>query len=202
MPTARARKPVANQLRIIGGQWRSRILHFPDSESLRPTPQRVRETLFNWLGQDLTGLAVLDLFAGSGALAFESLSRGAALAVAVDNDPQVIRSLSDNAKLLNAHHLEVHRVDAAAFLTRETRRFDLITADPPFSQSWFPKLWTLLAPRIAPGGWLYVEQARPVEVPDGWELHRQRKAGQVHYHLLRRAGNTTGPTLPQPRLNP
>ena len=127
MPIARAGKPLTNQLRIIGGQWRSRIIRFPDAESLRPTPERVRETLFNWLGQDVSGFDVLDLFAGSGALAFESLSRGAALAVAVDNDPKVIRCLADNARLLGAaDRLEIQRGDAMAFLARETRRFDLI----------------------------------------------------------------------------
>ena len=185
MPTARSRAAPANQLRIIGGIWRSRILRFSPTATLRPTPDRVRQTLFNWLGQELDGMSVLDLFAGSGALAFESLSRGAGLAVAVDSDKAAVASLHDNAARLGAAALEIHRSDAVAFLARETRRFDIVFADPPFSQTWFPRLWSLVAPRIAVGGWLYIEQSRPVDAPAGWEVHRHQRAGLVHYHLLR-----------------
>ena len=175
-----------NRLRIIGGVWRSRIIHFPAIDPLRPTPDRVRETLFNWLGQDLTGLAILDLFAGSGALSFEALSRGAASAVAVDAHPEAARSLRVNARALGTANLEIHRGDAAHFLASDRRRFDVVFLDPPFREPWLPRLWPLLDQRTAPGGWLYVEQGAPIEPPPGWDLHRQRKAGNVHYHLLRR----------------
>ena len=194
MPTARSSKSTANQVRIIGGRWRSRIIHFPPAQSLRPTPDRVRETLFNWLGQDLSGLSVLDLFAGSGALAFEALSRGAGLAVAVDASPEIVRSLNDNATTLGATNLEAHRADAAGFLTRESRRFDVILVDPPFRESWMQRLWPLLEARSAPGGWVYVEQGSAFDLPDGWEMYRQRKAGLVHYHLLRRWGQVHAAT--------
>src|SRR5687768_14078341 len=132
MPSAPSRNAPANQLRIIGGKWRSRIIRFPPAAAVRPTPDRVRETLFNWLGQELDGLLVLDLFAGSGALAFEALSRGAALAVAVDADKAAVAGLHDNAARLDTAALEIHRADAMAFLKHETRRFDVVFADPPF----------------------------------------------------------------------
>ena len=191
MPSARSRKTPANQLRIIGGRWRSREIHFPDADALRPTPDRVRETLFNWLGQSLDGLSVLDLFAGSGALAFEALSRGAAWAVAVDSDAAAVASLRENAARLGATDLETHRSDAVAYLAHETRQFDVVFADPPFREPWLARLWSLLPARIAIGGWLYLEQGAVIDVPDGWELYRHRKAGQVHYHLLRRAATAT-----------
>ena len=187
MPTARSPKSPANQLRIIGGRWRSRIIQFPPALSLRPTPDRVRETLFNWLGQDLSGLSVLDLFAGSGALAFEALSRGAGVAVAVDASAEIVRSLNCNGARLGATNLEVHRGDAVQFLSRESRRFDVILVDPPFREAWMDRLWPLLDARSAPGGWIYVEQGIVFDPPGGWEMYRQRKAGQVHYHLLRRS---------------
>ncbi len=111
----------ANRVRIIGGAWRGRRIAFPGVEGLRPTPDRVRETLFNWLGQDLTGKRCLDLYAGTGALALEALSRGAALAVAVDRSPALIASLQSTANVLGATALEAHIADARRFLAAETR---------------------------------------------------------------------------------
>jgi 16S rRNA (guanine966-N2)-methyltransferase len=182
-----------NQVRIIGGKWRSRLLRFPPAADLRPTPDRVRETLFNWLGQDLSELTTLDLFAGSGALSFEALSRGAALAVAVDAGEPAVAALRDNAAVLGATGLEAHRADALAFLRRETRGFDLIFLDPPFADDWLPRLWPLLPARLNPGGWLYVERGKPVRPAPGWEIFRHQRAGLVHYHLLRRtAGDVAG----------
>ena len=215
MPVSKPRRPasaavasaaaVTNSVRIKGGQWRSRVIKFPPIDGLRPTPDRVRETLFNWLGQDLTGLAVLDLFAGSGALAFESLSRGARLAVAVEMHPEAIRALQANAATLGAvrasldaprldmavasadsPHIDIVRRDAVRFLEADPRRFDVIFIDPPFTEPWWPRLAPLLDARAAAGGWIYVEQGQPIEPPPGWEVHRQRQAGHVHYHLLRR----------------
>lgn len=192
MPRSTPRLSTPNQVRIIGGKWRGRLLRFPPAADLRPTPDRVRETLFNWLGQELSELTTLDLFAGSGALSFEALSRGAALAVAVDAGGTAVASLHDNAAVLGATGLEAHRADALAFLRRETRGFDLIFLDPPFKDEWLPRLWPLLPARLNPGGWLYVEQGQPVQPPPGWEIFRHQRAGQVHYHLLRRVAGNLG----------
>ncbi|MEO8132984.1 MAG: 16S rRNA (guanine(966)-N(2))-methyltransferase RsmD [Betaproteobacteria bacterium] len=173
-------------MRIIGGRWRRRLLHFPPAADLRPTPDRVRETLFNWLGQNLTGLSVLDLFAGSGSLAFEALSRGAVLAVAVETVEPAVSALRENAALLGATALEPRRADAVRFLQTDARGFDVIFLDPPFREQWMDRLWPLLPARLNAGGWLYVEQGQPVAPPPEWEVFRQQRAGQVHYHLLRR----------------
>lgn len=176
-----------NRVRIIGGKWRRRALRFPPSEGLRPTPDRVRETLFNWLGQDLSGKHCLDPFAGSGALCFEALSRGASRVVGVEQDRQAFRSLQQNAALLGAEGCELHAADALQFLRRETRTFDVIFLDPPFAAGLVPALWQTVASLLAPEGLIYVESAESQEAPPGWEIWRQGKAGKVHYHLLRRA---------------
>ena len=176
------------KVRIIGGRWRSRILRFPDLPSLRPTPDRVRETLFNWLGQDLTDLATLDLFAGSGALSFEALSRGARLAVAIDRSADAIAALRRNATVLDAPGLEARTADAGEFLRSDERRFDVVFLDPPFGEPWLARLWPLLPPRLAVGGYVYVEQPTVVEAPAGWQMLRHGQAGRVHYHLLRVVG--------------
>ncbi len=122
-----------HQIRIIGGRWRGRRVRFPAIADVRPTPDRVRETLFNWLGQDLTGLTTLDPYTGSGALSLEALSRGASLAVAVDREPQLVRALAVTGDALGTSSLETHCADALAFLARETRTFDVVFLDPPFA---------------------------------------------------------------------
>jgi 16S rRNA (guanine966-N2)-methyltransferase len=180
------RRP-ANRLRIIGGRWRGRRIDFASVPGLRPTPDRVRETLFNWLGQDLAGARTLDLFAGSGALTFEALSRGAALGVAVDHHAAVVRKLVANGTALGAMALETHCSDARIFLARETRAFDVIFLDPPFGSADWNALLPAVAERLAPSGMLYVEAAEAIDPPGGMEAWRGDKAGQVHYHLLRRA---------------
>ena len=134
---------VANRVRIIGGIWRRRLVRFPAVEGLRPTPDRVRETLFNWLGQDLAGKRCLDLYAGSGALTLEALSRGAALAVAVDRNAALIAAIGTTASALGATALETRVADARAFLERETREFDVVFLDPPFREDPWP--WLLPA---------------------------------------------------------
>jgi len=184
------------RIRIIGGRWRSRILRFPDEPTLRPTPDRVRETLFNWLGQDLTDLATLDLFAGSGALSFEALSRGARLAVAVDRSREAMAALRRNAGTLEATGLELRQSDATDFLRAERRRFDVVFLDPPFGEPWVARLWPLIHPRVAPGGLVYVEQPDSIEAPPGWVVIRRGHAGRVHYHLLRIAGTPMTRTDP------
>jgi len=179
----------ANAIRIIGGQWRGRRLRFPDTPALRPTPDRVRETLFNWLGQDLTGHTTLDPFAGSGALSFEALSRGAALAVAVDRDRALVRALVAMAEKLGTRALEAHCAEAQSFMLRDARCYDVIFLDPPFAADHWARLFPVAAARLAQGGWLYVEAPEPIAAPPGLAIWRSDKAGQVHYHLLRHAGS-------------
>lgn len=178
--------PQAQRIRIIGGRWRGRRIRFPAVAGLRPTPDRVRETLFNWLGQDLDGASTLDPFAGSGALSLEALSRGAALAVAVDRQPELVRALASTARTLAASTLETHCADGHAFLARETRLFDVVFLDPPFADPRWETLLPAAAARVAPTGALYVEAAAAIAAPAGFAITRGDKAGRVHYHLLRR----------------
>jgi 16S rRNA (guanine966-N2)-methyltransferase len=177
-------KPPFNRVRIIGGRHRGRVLRFPGVPGLRPTPDRVRETLFNWLGQDLDGRSTLEPYAGSGALSLEALSRGASLAVAVDRDGDAVRALEANARSLGVA-LETHRAEARAFIERETRRFDVVFLDPPFGEDPWPWLLPAAAARLAsPGALVYAEARRRLSPPDTLAVVREGRAGQVHYHLL------------------
>ncbi len=180
----------SNQVRIIGGAWRGRRVRFPAIKDVRPTPDRVRETLFNWLGQDLTGSRTLDLFAGSGALSLEALSRGASLAVAVDRRRELVHALADTGQTLGASGLETHCADAHAFLARESRSFDVVFLDPPFAQGTLEVMLPAAASRLTDDGALYVEAPGTVVPPDGFSVWRRDKAGQVHYHLLRRTNRS------------
>ena len=178
-----------NTLRIIGGEWRRRVLHFPDSEGLRPTPDRVRETLFNWLGQDLTGLSCLDLFAGSGALGFEAASRAAAKVVLVEKSPRVFAALAANARLLGAGaRLEIVAADAVRFASTvpPAGRFDVLFLDPPYQQGWIDRLAPLLPALLADDGVVYVEAEHALEGCGQWRTLRHGRAGQVFYHLMRK----------------
>jgi 16S rRNA (guanine966-N2)-methyltransferase len=183
-------KPAANRIRIIGGMHRGRIIRFPDAAGLRPTPDRVRETLFNWLGQDLGGLRTLDLYAGTGVLSMESLSRGAARAVAVDRNPDLVRLLGETAASIGIDGLETHTADARAYLARETRTFDVVFLDPPFDIDDWQWLLPAAAKRLSSLGRVYAEAPRKLEAPDGLSMLRHDRAGQVHYHLLAREGET------------
>ena len=174
-------------MRIIGGQWRSRIVRFPDAQSLRPTPDRLRETLFNWLGQDLTGKVCLDLFAGSGALGFEAASRGARHVVMVEQNAGVCRALQETQVMLTADQVELHRGDALGFLKADTRRYDVVFLDPPFQLGWLPRLLPLLPVRLAPEARVYLEAEAQVAMPEGFEVIRQTRAGQVHGLLIKYA---------------
>lgn len=178
-------KPPGQRLRIIGGRFRGRVIRFPAVAAVRPTPDRVRETLFNWLGQDLTGRSTLDLYAGSGALTLEALSRGAAHAVAVDRNRALVEALSATALAFGAAGLEAHVADARAFIDAQNRRFDVIFLDPPFGEDPWPWLLPGCAERLAPGGFVYAEAARQITPPPPLSLHRHATAGRVHYHLLR-----------------
>ena len=172
-------------MRIIGGRYRSRVLQFPQRPELRPTPDRVRETLFNWLGQDLSGRTCLDLFSGSGALGFEAASRYAASVTMVEQNPAVHRALADNAALLKAGQVRLLRMDALQFLAQDTQPFDVIFLDPPFGQGWLEKLLPLLAPHLAPDGVVYAESESPLQDGPDWQVYKHGKAGNVHYHLLK-----------------
>jgi 16S rRNA (guanine966-N2)-methyltransferase len=151
---------------------------------VRPTPDRVRETLFNWLGQDLTGRSCLDLFAGSGALGFESLSRGARTVVLVEHDRQVARELRENGQKLGATNLEVVDADALQFLRSDGRAFDIVFVDPPYGAGLLPGLLERLPAHLAEDGVVYVESGEALALPPGWEARRSGRAGAVHYQLL------------------
>ena len=174
----------ANRVRIIGGSWRSRTIRFPPVEGLRPTPDRVRETLFNWLGQDMSGWRCLDLYAGTGALSLEAASRGAALAVAVERNRSAAEAIAAAKATVSADALELHVADAPAFIVREERRFDAIFLDPPFDDDPWDWLLPACAARLEPRGYLYAEAGRAIRPPPGLVTWRSDRAGQVHYHLF------------------
>ena len=179
-----------NTVRIIGGQWRRRLLRFPDGEGLRPTPDRVRETLFNWLGQDLGGLACLDLFAGSGALGFEAASRNAASVVIVDRSASAVAALLANAQTLRADgRLRIVRADAVEFASAQRlpeSRFDVLFLDPPYGHGWLDRVSPFLSGLVAEDGVIYVEAEHAIESCGDWRTDRSGKAGQVFYHLMRK----------------
>ncbi len=175
-----------NSVRIIGGEFRRRVLKLPDSEGLRPTPDRVRETLFNWLGQELDGWHCLDLFAGSGALGFEAMSRGAARVVLVEKVPAVLDALRANAAMLNQPPaLEIVRGDALQYLASAQPGFDLVFLDPPFRKGWIEKIEPLLGKVLKAEAAVYVETEQEIESLGAWRTVRHGKAGEVHYHLMR-----------------
>jgi 16S rRNA (guanine966-N2)-methyltransferase len=174
-----------NKVRIIGGEFRSRVISFPDAEGLRPTPDRVRETLFNWLGQTLYGRSCLDLFAGSGALGFEAASRGAERVVMVEKNRAALISLRDNVKKLGCANVFVHGQDGLEFASGDTQRYDIIFLDPPFQSDCLPKLLEILPQRLSENGVVFVESGNAITVPSPWHVIKSGKAGQVHYQLLR-----------------
>ena len=175
----------ANRVRIIGGLWRSRQIAFPDSKDLRPTPDRVRETLFNWLGQDLTGKTCLDLYAGSGALGFEAASRGAKRVVMLERDALTCKALQASREALGAAQVEVLRADALEFIRGSRASYDVVFLDPPFSANAWGAALSLLAPLLAPDAVVYCESAGKIDLPADWQTVKQGKAGQVRYQLLR-----------------
>ena len=172
------------KVRIIAGDYRGRRIPVPQKPDLRPTPDRVRETLFNWLGQWLDGLVCLDLFAGSGALGFEAASRGAARVVMVENDAVVFQSLEKFRALVGARAVEVVRGDALEYLARARERFDVVFLDPPFRQNALPAVLERLTPRLAKGARVYVETSKPLEAGPPWAALREDRAGAVRYALF------------------
>lgn len=181
----------ANQVRIIAGCWRGRKLSFAPVAGVRPTPDRVRETLFNWLGPVIRDARCLDLYAGSGALGIEAASRGAASVVLVDSDPQVVARLREQLQLLDASQIEVVQSTVEGWLSAPAEPFDIVFLDPPFRRDLLPACMQALenGGHLAVDARVYIEaesNLHPV-LPANWELTRSKRAGQVGYHLARRA---------------
>jgi 16S rRNA (guanine966-N2)-methyltransferase len=175
-------------VRIIGGRWRGRKIRFPAGSMIRPSPDRVRETLFNWLAPTIRGARCLDLFAGSGALGFESLSRGAASAVFVERDAAIVAHLRSLAKELAADSSSIIQADAPSWLSRTGGPFDVVFLDPPFGSGLLPGLLQSLdrGGWLAPGAMIYIESKRTEGVPGLpalWRMHRSGHAGDVGYYL-------------------
>jgi len=164
---------------------RSRVVSFPDARGLRPTPDRVRETLFNWLGQTLYGRTCLDLFAGSGALGFEAASRGAEQVAMVEKNPAVYRSLQENLEKLGVTNVSLHCMDGLEFVKSDARQYDVIFLDPPFDTDLILKLLPALAQRLKVDGMVYVESGASLDVQPPWQVVKSGKAGQVHFQLLK-----------------
>jgi 16S rRNA (guanine(966)-N(2))-methyltransferase RsmD len=180
------------EIRIIGGQWKRTRLRVADKPGLRPTPDRVRETLFNWLGQDLSGWRCVDAFAGTGALGLEAASRGAASVLLVEQDPQLVAQLREIVVKLAAHTVEVKRANALTVLMGlPAQGAELIFLDPPFDSNLFEKALPAAAKAISAEGFVYLEAPSAwideTLVPMGLVVWRHLKAGAVHAHLLRRA---------------
>ncbi|MBT8135876.1 MAG: 16S rRNA (guanine(966)-N(2))-methyltransferase RsmD [Gammaproteobacteria bacterium] len=190
MSTARhKRRGASGSFRIIGGQWRGRRLRFPDTGELRPTPDRVRETVFNWLSPIIDGASCLDLYSGSGALGLEALSRGAAACTFVERNDDALETVRTHLELLQAQGGHCVRADALAWLKRCEQEFDVIFIDPPYEEDpWSQLLYRIGSARLLrPGGRLYLETAAgcgPPALPDGLELLRSKRAGRVGYHLV------------------
>jgi 16S rRNA (guanine966-N2)-methyltransferase len=184
---------MANALRIIAGEWRGRKIRFPGVPGIRPTPDRVRETLFNWLSAIVPGSRCLDLFAGSGALGLEALSRGAAAVTFVERDRDAARSLRETAAQLASQRALVVEADALAWLRGAPVAHDVVFLDPPFGSDLLSQAMERLESGgwLKPGGYIYIElpakQGQPA-LPAGWMPHRSGRAGAVGYHLARRGG--------------
>jgi len=185
------RKPAPGQVRIIGGKLRNSRLLVPELPGLRPTPARVRETLFNWLAPTIAGARCLDLCAGTGALGIEAYSRGAAAVQFVERDPQAAQALRANLARLKLDPASVAALEAASFLRGAGQPYDVVFLDPPFALD----LWVPLAQQLESGGWLaaqaliYVESPRAgvPGLPPGWSVHREGQAGEVRFALYRRS---------------
>jgi 16S rRNA (guanine(966)-N(2))-methyltransferase RsmD len=195
-PAAKSRGAgLPREVRIIGGHWRRSKLPVADRPGLRPTPDRVRETLFNWLGADLDGWRCLDAFAGSGALGFEAGSRGASEVVMLERDRSLAASLNQSRERLKATTLRIECADALGWMAScAPQRFELVFIDPPFDANLFAPALAAAARLFVPDGFVYLEADREFGTdeiaPLGLALHRHLRAGQVHAHLLRAASST------------
>ena len=186
----RAESPQAGRVRIVAGTLRGSRLDVPDLPGLRPTPDRVRETLFNWLGQDLDGWRVLDAFAGTGALGFEAASRGATTVQMLERETKLIAGLAATKTRLDAAAVTITQADALAWMKRAPAQFDLVLLDPPFDANLFEPALAASLNCVVPQGWIYLEASAPFDAASlaerGLELYRHVRAGNVHAHLLRR----------------
>lgn len=189
-----------SKLNIIGGDWRSRKISFEEVPGLRPTPARVRETLFNWLQYDIVASRCLDLYAGSGALGFEAASRGAKTVVQVENNPTACDYLKANARTLAATQIQIVQMDVLHFLATEAKVFDIVFLDPPFHLNLASQTCHVLETNgwLAANAKIYVEtecknaEKRPfqlIDMPDNWQLLKQKTAGEVQYHLFERSSS-------------
>ena len=173
------------RVRIIGGKWRRRTLPIDLQGNVRPTPDRVRETLFNWLAPYVPGATCLDLFAGTGVLGFEAVSRGAARVTMIENHPQVYATLIEQAAALGADNVDIVNADALAWLDTNTTRYDIVFLDPPYQRFEFRELCARITPSLAANGaQVYFETAEDVvavDLPPGWQIMRRRRAGLVKY---------------------
>ncbi len=189
-------KLVPGKVRIIGGQWKRTPITVVDVPGLRPTPDRVRETLFNWIGPSIQSSACLDLFGGTGALGFECASRGAASVVIVEQDLKAVSALEQLKAKLKADQIEIHLADALTYVSHHIPRpsYDLIFLDPPFKQGWPARILPALLPLLKPGGLVYLESEQSWAEFD-WARNlplsviKQQRAGQVHYHLVKENSN-------------
>ncbi len=181
---------LTGQIRIIGGQWRSRKLHFPAAEMVRPTPDSVRETLFNWLQADIPGSRCLDLFSGSGALGFEAASRGAKQVTLVESDTKVARQLIENILILDAKNVvQVEQRPCQSFLEVQKKPFDIVFADPPFDPALLKSTCEMIASSkaVSSQSLLYLESPRsrePLPIPPTWHIIRQKTQGRVQSTLI------------------
>lgn len=182
-----------NQLRIIGGEWRSRLISFPDIPGLRPTPNRVRETLFNWLQYDIPGSRCLDLYAGSGALGFEAASRGAKEVVQVEQDTNVCKALRENAAKLKASQISSIHADVLHFLTAtKPEPFEIVFLDPPFGLNLVSQTCRLLENHnwLSDHALIYIEmesdKKQRDDFPVSWVCKKSKQAGEVSYQLFER----------------
>lgn len=184
-----------NQIRIIGGQWRGRKLSFPEIAGLRPTPDRVRETLFNWLAPVMAGARCLDLFAGSGALGLEALSRGASQVVLVDNHSAAVKQLRANLALLRCTAAEAVKAEALEYLSGPASPFDIVFLDPPYQADLLPACIERLEQDewLTSHAWIYLEASAKSglpTLPPNWTEHRSKTAGEVGYHLVQRVASS------------
>ena len=204
----------AQEVRLIGGRWKRTPLPVPVSAGLRPTPARVRETLFNWLGQDLAGWRVLDAFAGSGALGLEAASRGAERVTLLEREPGLARSLkavvqrlTQGASAQAGQRIDVLQADALAWMRGQQGAFDLVFLDPPFDEGLFDDAMNAACDCVPAGGWVYVEAPHelPRSAPDiaaktAWASaltrHRHGQAGAVHFHLFQRVASAAAQPTP------
>ncbi len=186
------------EIRIIGGEWRGRKIKVPDVADLRPTPDRIRETLFNWLAPVIQGAYCLDPFAGSGALGFEALSRGAAHVVMVDQSPDVINILQAEAAMFKTENAEIYRGSSPRDLKTPQKKFDIVFLDPPFQENLLLPTCSFLAENhfLAESALIYLEaktMLQESELPEHWKIIKSKKAGQVAYHLVEISKNNVYP---------